>query len=78
MVYEALKSAGVVRGVDEAAIRAFIEGKTAKMVISRGEESTPGNMETMEWLFVTDRGKPWKQLDGGQIELKRAKFHSKS
>ena len=69
-----MKTAGVVRGVDEAAIRVLIEGKTAKMIIARGEESTPGNMETMECLFITDRGKPWKQLDGGQIELKELGF----
>jgi len=72
MVDEALKSAGVARGVDEAAIRVLLEGEGGDrdVVIARGKEATPGSMQTMECLFVTDRGRPWKQIDGGQIDLK--------
>lgn len=76
MMDEALKSAGVVRGVDEAAMRVLLEGKTGgrSIVIARGKEEVPGSMETMKCLFITDRGKPWKQLDGGQIDLKELNY----
>jgi len=70
MVDETLKSAGIVRGVDKAAIEALLEGGTRNIVIARGKKPVSGSMETMECLFVTDRGKPWKQLDGGQIDLR--------
>jgi len=70
MMDEALKSAGVVRGVNKASIQTLLEGDTRNTVIARGKEAAPGSMETMECLFITDRGKPWKQLDGGQIDLR--------
>jgi len=73
---EALNSAGVVRGLDETAIRTLLKGKAenGSIVIARGREAVPGSMETMECLFAADRGRPWKQLDGGQIDLRELNY----
>jgi len=76
MIDEALKSAGVVRGVDEVAIQTLLKGKaeSGNIVIARGRKAASGSMETMECLFVADRGRPWKQLDGGQIDLRELNY----
>ncbi len=76
MINTALSEKGVIKGIEEEALRGLL--RTGNSEYSRiaawGEAPVKGRLERTECLFVTHRGKPWKELNSGRIDLKELNF----
>ena len=75
-VREALSRAGVTSGLDKTALRRLLDPKNAgeRLPVARGRAVVPGKPSRTDCLFVTERGKPWKELAGGRVDLKELHF----
>ena len=76
MIESALKEKGVIRGIDREAVRALLKPENAghPRITAWGEAPVKGRQKRYECLFVTERGKPWLELNGGRIDLKELNF----
>ncbi|MDF1567681.1 MAG: FapA family protein, partial [Spirochaetaceae bacterium] len=76
IIHAALERAGVTKGVVQGAVRALIRGEGVRddYPVAKGRRAEAGIAERTECLFITDRGKPWKELSGGRIDLKELNF----
>jgi uncharacterized protein (DUF342 family) len=76
IIHAALDRAGVTKGVLQGAVKALIQGEGVheEYVIAKGRPAEAGIAEMTECLFITDRGRPWKELSGGRIDLKELNF----
>jgi len=76
MIVSALSENNVTKGIDEEAILALLRTGNAghSRITAWGEAPIKGRRERHECLFITERGKPWKELNGGRIDLKELNF----
>ncbi len=76
MLASAMTAEGIIRGIDEGALRILLKPGSAgePLVIARGKAPKKGRSARTECLFVTDRGKPWKEFSSGRIDLKELNF----
>ena len=76
IIHAALERAGVSKGVEQGALKALIRGEGVRedFPVAKGCQAEAGIAERTECLFITDRGKPWKELSGGRIDLKELNF----
>jgi len=76
MIDSALAENSVVKGIDEEAVNALLRSgyNGHSRIVAWGEIPVKGRRARYKCLFVTDRGKPWKELNGGRIDLKELNF----
>ncbi len=76
MIDAALSEKGVIKGFDEEALQALLgTGNSGySRIAAWGKAPVKGRSERTECLFVTRRGKPWKELNSGRIDLKELNF----
>ena len=75
-IKSALTAAGVRRGIDRSAISALLSNasEAGEIVVATGVPPVDGCAARSETLFIADRGKPWKELSGGRVDLKELNF----
>jgi len=76
MIDSALAENSVVKGIDEEAIHALLRPgyNGHSRIVAWGEVPVKGRRGRFKCLFVTERGKPWKELNSGRIDLKELNF----
>ena len=76
MVADALAAAGVIRGLDRESLKILMIGGAVDrpLTVARGSEPIAGKPARIECLFITERGKPWKDAGSGRIDLKELNF----
>lgn len=72
----ALEGAGISRGLKKDVINEILANSAAakNIIIAEGKAAKNGRTQRTECLFVTERGKPWKEASGGRIDLKDLHF----
>ncbi|PIE04515.1 MAG: hypothetical protein CSA76_03820 [Spirochaetales bacterium] len=75
-LHSALLTAGVIKGIDKKALEECLSflNTGRSVVVARGKKPQTARPAYTECLFVTERGKPWKELGGGRIDLKELNF----
>ncbi|MBI9103151.1 MAG: DUF342 domain-containing protein [Spirochaetales bacterium] len=73
---KALKEAGVVFGLQEEALASILRRKIygQPVLIAHGRPPVDEETARIEYLFETDRGKPFRELDYERIDLKELNF----
>ena len=76
MIEKALKDAGVIRGIDPVILDELVRKSDQRtlVTVARGKAPKNGRSAHSECLFITRRGKPWKELNGGRIDLRELNF----
>ena len=76
MIKAALAEGNSTRGIDEENIQTLLRQNNAgfSFIAARGKSPVKGRQERIECLFITDRGKPWMELNGGRMNLKELNF----
>ena len=76
LIHEALQNAGVVFGLRQKALHWLQDSQYAhrSILVAQGEKPFAGEPARTECLFVTQRGRPWKEIQGGRIDLKELHF----
>lgn len=76
MLASAMTAEGIIKGIDEGALRILLKPGTdgKPLVIARGKVPVKGRSARTECLFITERGKPWKEINSGRIDLKELNF----
>jgi len=76
MIDYALSENAVIKGINEEAVHALLRPgyNGHSRIVAWGEVPVKGRRERFKCLFVTDRGKPWKELNSGRIDLKELNF----
>ncbi len=72
----AMADAGISKGIDRKTVLFLLKAENAGVskTLARGEPPVKGKSERTECLFITSRGKPWKELNSGKIDLKELNF----
>ena len=76
MIRSVLRNAEVCRGIDEEALTSLLNGAGTDrwVTVARGLAPRKGRPARTECFFASDRGKPWKELSSGRIDLKELNF----
>lgn len=76
LVMKAITEAGVVFGLEEDHISVLVNSRVFQNEISVARGRPPVNQEPAraEYCFVTDRGKPFRELDYRRIDLRELNF----
>lgn len=76
MITDALKEKGIIFGIREGEIKKAVENGKYGTRITAASGIYPVNSKSAsaQFFFETDRGKPFKELDYGRIDLKELNF----
>ncbi len=76
MILEKLKEKGIIDGIREEEIRKAVEEKlyNTRITAAAGIFPVHPKSASAEYFFETDRGKPFKELDYGRIDLRELNF----
>ena len=71
-----LAAVGVVYGVDAGALRDLVRRRRfdERLAVAHGNPPVHARSASIEYLFNTDRGKPYLEMDFGRINLKELNF----
>ena len=76
MLREALTGAGVVSGIQKKAVQSILQRKifNQSVLVAHGRPPIHEKTTKIEYLFETERGKPFRELEYQRIDLKELKF----
>ena len=76
MINSFLASNGIVFGIDTSVVQSIVQKQTYSHPVMVASGSLPVDEKSAEpeYLFLTDRGRPFKKLDNDRIDLKELNF----